>query len=112
MVFRMGLTYSEVEEILDTKCNATSTTGYTFKPRKFKISDFNLMLKSLIPDEVKVNITIDDIRLRSNLTSNETIRFTKKPLFYRFLGFIQSHSRVLSDFEAFVQLIQGAFKKR
>ena len=36
-----------------------------------------MMLKSLLPIEVKVNITIDDIRLKSNLTTNKTIRFTK-----------------------------------
>ena len=35
------------------------------------------MLKSLHPDEFKVNITIDDIRLRSNLTTDKTIGFTQ-----------------------------------
>ena len=39
------------------------------------------MLKSLVPDDVKVNTTNDDIRLRSNSTANETTRFTNKNLF-------------------------------
>ena len=39
------------------------------------------MLKSLLPIEVKVIIIIDDIRLKSNLTTNETIKFTKKSIF-------------------------------
>ena len=39
------------------------------------------MLKSSLPDEVKVNITIDDIRLKSNLTTDKTIKVTKKKLF-------------------------------
>ena len=47
----------------------------------YEIFDIKLMLKSLLPDDVKVNITINDIRLRSNLTTNKTIRFTKKSFF-------------------------------
>ena len=57
------------------------------------------MLKSLLPNEVKVNITINDIRLRSNLTIKKTIRFTKKLFFYTILGFIQSYSGHLFDIE-------------
>ena len=41
------------------------------------------MLKSLIPKEVKVTIT-SDIRLKSNLTTSKTIRFTKKPFFIQY----------------------------
>ena len=36
------------------------------------------MLKSLLPKEVKVNNAIDDIRLKSNVTTNKTIRILKK----------------------------------
>ena len=42
------------------------------------------MRKSLLPDEPKVNITIDDIRLRSNLTTNKTKRFTRKSFFIQY----------------------------
>ena len=68
------------------------------------------MLKNLLPNEVKVNITIDDVRLRSNLTTNKTIKFTKKSFFYTILGFIESHSAPLSDIKGFVQLIPGIYK--
>ena len=68
------------------------------------------MLKSVLPDEVKVKTTIDDSRLRSNLTTNKTIRFTKKSFFYTILGFTQSHSRSLGDIEGFVQLIPGIYE--
>ena len=68
------------------------------------------MLKSLLPDDVKVNITIDDIGLRSNLTTIKTSRFTKNCFFYTMLGFTQSHSWPLSETEGFVQLIPGAYK--
>ena len=86
MVFKMELTYSEIEKILDTKYIAPSSTGYTSQPGIYEISDINLMLKSLVPKEVKVNITIDAIRLKSNLTTNKTIRFTKKSLFVYDIG--------------------------
>ena len=84
MVFRIELTYSEIEKILDVKSNPTSCTGYTLQPGIYEISDNNLILKPLLPDVVKVNITIDDIRLRWILPTNKTIRFTKKlfPLLY------------------------------
>ena len=68
MVFRMGLTYSEIENILDMKYIPTLVSGYTLPLGIYEISDINSMLKSLLPNEVKVNITADDIRLRSNLT--------------------------------------------
>ena len=59
------------------------------------------MLKSLLPNNVKVKITIDDYRLRSTLTTNKTIKFTKKTFFYAILGFTQSHSESLGDIEGF-----------
>ena len=73
----------------------------------YEVSDIILTLKSLLPNKVKVEITIDDIRLKSNLTTNETIRFTKKSVFYSSLGFTQSHSGPLRDIERFFQLITG-----
>ena len=68
------------------------------------------MLESLVPNEVKVDIEIDDIRLKSNLITNKTIRFNKKSFIYIILGFIQSHSDELGDIEGFVQLIRGFYK--
>ena len=68
------------------------------------------MLKSFFPKEVKVKITIDDIRLVSNLTKNETIKFTKKPFVYVILGFTQSQSGELCDIPGFIQLIPGTYK--
>ena len=110
MVFRMELTYHEVAEVLDTKHIATSSTGNTLPPSIYETSDIKLMLKSLLPNDVKVNITIDDIRFRSNLTNNKTIRFTKISFFYTTLGLIQYNSSTSSDIDGFVQLIPGICK--
>ena len=62
---------------------------------------------------MKGNITVDDIRLRSKLTNNKTIRLTKECIFQRILGFMQSHpGRLgrLGDIESFVQLIPGTYR--
>ena len=63
--------------------NYTSATfiGFTLVPGFYEIGDDNLMLKSYFPDEVKVDIAIDDIRLKSNSTTSKTIRFTKTSFF-------------------------------
>ena len=67
------------------------------------------MLKSLLPNEVKVKTTIDDIRLKSEQITNKTNRFPYKKLFYVILGSTQSHSGELGDFEGFVWLIPGSY---
>ena len=68
------------------------------------------MVKSLLPDEVKVNFTIDDNRIKSNLINNKTIRFTKRIVFLSTKGFTQSHSGPLGDIEGFIPLIPGSYK--
>ena len=57
----------------------------------YEVGDIDLMIKSLLPNEVKIKFTNDDVRLRSNLTTNKTIRFTKTSFFCTILGFTQSH---------------------
>ena len=39
------------------------------------------MLKFLLPNKVKLKITIDENSLKSNLINNKTIRFTKQSFF-------------------------------
>ena len=81
MVLRMELIFDEILDILGVKNIALSTNGFTSPPGINEISDNNLVLKSLLPNMVRVNITIDDKRLRSNLTTKKTINFTKKSFF-------------------------------
>ena len=110
MVYRMELTSHEITDVLDKKCISATSIGYTLAPGMYENSDLNLILKSLLPDEVKVNITNDDIRLKTNLTTNKTSRFTKKSFFYTILDFTQSHSGPLGEIKGFVQLIPGSYK--
>ena len=70
--------------ILDLKYITGSTKVYTLPPGVYEFMDINFMLKSLLPKEVKLNITIDDITLKSNLATNKTIRLTKKSFFLQY----------------------------
>ena len=88
-----------------------TTYGYTFPPGVYEVIDNIFMLKSSIPKEVKVNIAIDDVRLRSNLTITKTNRLTKKSFFYIILGFTQSRLGELGDIPSFIQLIPGTYKR-
>ena len=97
VVFRMELTYDENVDILDTKYFAGSTVGYTLPPGINEFSDLNMILHSLLPDDIKVVTTTDDIRLRSNLGTNKTIRLTRESFFYTVRGLIHSHSSPLND---------------
>ena len=106
----MEITNSEIEYILDTKSIAALTTGYTLPPVIFGISDLKLMLKYLIPKAVEVDLTFDDIGLRSLINTNKTIKFTKSLYSYRKLGFTQPHLRVSDAFEGFINKIHGTYK--
>ena len=78
MVYRMQLTYHEIIDILDMEYISSSTIGYTIPPCLYGTSNPNLKLKSLFPNDIKLNITIDDNRLRSISDPNKTRRFTEK----------------------------------
>ena len=59
---------------------------------------------------MKVPITVDDIRLKSNINNIQNLLFTKNSVFYTKLGLTQPYSGVLGDIEGFVQLISGPYK--
>ena len=46
--------------ILDLKYIPTKRTGYSLNPGIYEVVDLNNTLKHILPDNVKVNITIDD----------------------------------------------------
>ena len=98
MVSKRELTYSEIENIVDMKYIDASTTRYTLEPGIYEFSDNKLLIESLLPSDMKVNINIDDIRLRSNMTTIKTVRFSKKSPFtqyYDLLNLIQEFQVIL-----------------
>ena len=96
--------------MLDLKYISTKRIGYSLNPGIYEVTDSDNTLKHILPDNVKVNITIDDIRLKSNLKYNQTLIFTEKSFFYTMLGFTQSRSYPLDDIDGFYQLIAGSYK--
>ena len=63
----------------------TERTGCELPPGRYEISDINRTLEYLLTDFVKVSITIDDIRLKSNINFNQTLIFTKKSFFLQYI---------------------------
>ena len=110
LVYRMRLSYDEIMDILDLKYIPTKRTGYSLNPGIYEVVDLNNTLKHILPDNVKINITIDDIRLKSNLKTNQTLIFTEKSFFYTILGYTQSRSYPLDDIDGFYQIIAGSYK--
>ena len=110
LVYRMQLTYDEIMDILDLKYIPTKRTGYSLNPGIYDVVDLNNTLKYILPDKVKVTITIDDIRLKSNIKINQTLIFTNKSFFYSILRFTQSHQGPLNDIEGFYQILPGSYQ--
>ena len=101
LVYRMQLTYDEVINIVETKCIPTKRTDYSLNPRIHEVVDLNDTLKHILPDNVKVTITIDGTRLKSNLKIIQTSIFPERSFFYytrvfpiTFLSF-RRHRRIL-----------------
>ena len=110
LVYRMQLTYNEIIDILDLEYIPTKRIGYSLNPGIYEVIDLNNTLKYILPENVKVTITIDDIRLKSNLKVNQTLIFTEKSFFHTISGFIQSRSYPVDDIAGFYQLIAGSYK--
>ena len=81
MVYRFQLTYDEVTDILDLKDTPTKRIGYSIPTGMYEIIDIDFIFKNLLLKEVKVDIKIDDVRLKSNLNFYQTSIFTKNSFF-------------------------------
>ena len=110
LVYRMRLSCNEIMNILDFKYIPTKKIGYSLNPGIYEVIDLNNTLKHILPNNVKVNITIDDIRLKSNLKINQTLIFTQRSFIYTILGFTQSRSYPLDDIDSHYQIIAGSYK--
>ena len=110
LVYRMQLTYDEITDVLHLKYISTKRIVYSLNSGIYEVADLNNTLKHILPDNVKKNVTIDDIRLKSNLKINQTLIFTEKSFFYTILGFTQSRSYPLEDIENYYQLVAGLYK--
>ena len=106
----MQLTYDEIIDVLDLKYISTKRICYSLNPGNYEIVDLNNSLKHILPDNIEESVTIDDIKLKSNLRTNQTLIFTNKSFFYSILGFTQSHLGPLDDIDGFYQILPGLYK--
>ena len=81
MVDGMGLTNDEIIHIFNLTYMQLEGTGFTVLPGIYGISALYSMLKSLLPSNVNVNFTIDDIRLTSKLKDTQTTIITRSSFF-------------------------------
>ena len=89
---------------------STERTGYSLTSGIYEVIDLNNSLKHILPDNLKVSVTLDDVRLKSILKTNQTSLFTNKSFFYTVLGFTQSRFYPLDDIDGFYQKIAGSYK--
>ena len=106
----MRLSYDEIIDILDLEYIPTKRKSYSLTPGNFEVLDLNNTLKYILPGNVKMSFTIDDVRLKSNLKTNQTRNYTENAFFYTFLGFTRSRSYPLVDINGFYQLNAGSYK--
>ena len=109
LIYRMRLSYDEIIDILDLEYIPRKRKGYSLNPGIYEVVDLNNTLKYILPGNVKVNVTIDDVRRKSNLKTNQTLIFTEKSFFYTIIGFTRSRYYPLDDIDGFYQLIAGSY---
>ena len=110
LVYRFQLTYDEIIDILDLKYIPTKGMGYSIEPNIYNVVDLNKTLKNILPDNVKINVSIDERKYKTDLKINQTLIFTNKSFFYTILRFTQSHQGPLNDIEGFYQILPGSYK--
>ena len=84
LVYRMQLTYDEIIDILDLKHIPTKRTGCSLNAGIYEVIDLNNTLNYVLQDNVKISVDIDDVRLKSNLKTNQTLILTEKSFFIQF----------------------------
>ena len=107
LVYRMQLTYDEIIDILHLKYIPTKRIGYSIEPNIYNVDDLNKTIKKILPNNVKIDINIDERKYKTDLKINQLLIFTNKNFFYTILGFTQSHQGPLNDIEGFYQILPG-----
>ena len=78
LLYRMQITYDEIIDVLDLTYISTKRSGYSMNPGIYEVVDLNNSLKYILSDNVKVSVTNDDVRLKSNLKTIQTLIFNNK----------------------------------
>ena len=104
----MQLTYDDIIDVLDLKYIPTKRIGYSLNPNIYNAVALNNSLNYILPSNVKINVTIDERKYKTDLKINQTLIITNKSFFYTILGFTQSHSYPLDEIDGLYQLTAGS----
>ena len=66
LIYKMRLSCDEITEISDLKCTPTKRIGYSLNPGIYEVIVLNNTLGHFFHVNVKVSVTKDDVRLKSN----------------------------------------------
>ena len=109
LVYRVRLTYDEIIDILDLKYIPTKRMGYSIEPNIYNVVDLNKTLKNILPDNVKIGITIDERKYKTDLKISQTLIFTNKKFLLYYIRIypitprsLKRYRRLLSNFTWFV----------
>ena len=58
--------------------------GYSIEPNIYNAVDLNNTIKNILPNNVKISVTIDEKKYKSNLKINQTLLFTTKVSFIHY----------------------------
>ena len=84
LVYRMQLTYNEIIDKLDLEYIPSKRIGHSLSLSIYEVELLNNTLKHILPDNVKVSVTIDNIKLKSKSKINQTLIFTENSFFIQF----------------------------
>ena len=85
MVYGFQLRYDEIVDILDLKEIPTKRIGCSLASGIYEVFDLSDTLNYIPPNNLKVTVANDKIRLKSNIKFNQTLVFTMRSFFlYKF----------------------------
>ena len=84
LVYKFQLTYDEIIDILDLKYIPLKRTEYSLNQGIYEVVDLNNTSNYFVPNNLEVNNTIDDLRLKSKLKINQTLFFSEKSSFTQY----------------------------
>ena len=80
MVYRMQIT-NEIINALELAYNPSKRIGFSSNQGIYEMADINKTLNYILPDNAKVPVTIDDIRIKSDLNIFQFLKFFQKSFF-------------------------------
>ena len=76
LVYRKQLTYDEIIKILDSKYIPTKRMGYSIEPNIYNVVDLHKTLKNILPNNIKIIVSIEERKYKTDLKINQTLIFT------------------------------------